>query len=308
MQFLGSIPEQGQLAVVRQRRYVVLDVRTGVNGGQIGERPQHLVSLTSIEDDALASVKSCKSSEKSSRARGPSRRWNCPSPKASTSPPTSTPSSTPSAGAPHPSPTHTSSNPPSAAVSKLKATSSTRSSAPPRCRASTCSLPTTWASARPTTAWCNAASDFSAPRPGRPPTARRSTVSPSAPSPAPPCPPPPCHRHYPLPRSGRRLRRRVRTVQQRLSRLLLQLRPHYRRDQPVAQGEERNRSAQRVPGNPGGADDPGRRLQTDCPRRMQPRRKDEEGLGRSLAARCHGLPGPDRPGDLEPVGANGGGT
>jgi hypothetical protein len=53
MQPLGSIPEQGQLAVVRQRRYVVTDVRSGGSGGQIAERPQHLVSLTSIEDDAL---------------------------------------------------------------------------------------------------------------------------------------------------------------------------------------------------------------------------------------------------------------
>src|ERR1035437_4285660 len=53
MQSLGSIPEQGQLAVVRQRRYVVTDVRSGVSGSQIADQPQHLVSLTSIEDDAL---------------------------------------------------------------------------------------------------------------------------------------------------------------------------------------------------------------------------------------------------------------
>jgi hypothetical protein len=53
MQSLGSIPEQGQLAVVRQRRYVVTDVRSGVSGAQIADQPQHLVSLTSIEDDAL---------------------------------------------------------------------------------------------------------------------------------------------------------------------------------------------------------------------------------------------------------------
>jgi ERCC4-related helicase len=53
MQALRSVPEQGQLAVVRQRRYVVTDVRRGVNGAQVGERPQHLVSLSSIEDDAL---------------------------------------------------------------------------------------------------------------------------------------------------------------------------------------------------------------------------------------------------------------
>jgi len=53
MQALRSVPEQGQLAVVRQRRYVVTDVRQGANGAGLAERPQHLVSLTSIEDDAL---------------------------------------------------------------------------------------------------------------------------------------------------------------------------------------------------------------------------------------------------------------
>lgn len=50
-------PEQGQLVTVRQRHYVVADVakstlqdrplRTGGNGAQ------HLVTLSSIEDDAL---------------------------------------------------------------------------------------------------------------------------------------------------------------------------------------------------------------------------------------------------------------
>src|SRR5712692_5445686 len=53
MQVLRSVPEQGQLAVVRQRRHVVTDVRRGATGAQLAERPQHLVSLTSIEDDAL---------------------------------------------------------------------------------------------------------------------------------------------------------------------------------------------------------------------------------------------------------------
>ena len=52
MEAVRSVPEQGQLAVVRQRRYVVTDVRSVVSGGQIGERLQHLVSLSSIEDDA----------------------------------------------------------------------------------------------------------------------------------------------------------------------------------------------------------------------------------------------------------------
>jgi hypothetical protein len=53
MQTLRSVPEQGLLAVVRQRRYVVTDVRRCAAGAQLTERPQHLVSLTSIEDDAL---------------------------------------------------------------------------------------------------------------------------------------------------------------------------------------------------------------------------------------------------------------
>lgn len=53
MQALRSVPEQGQLAVVRQRRYVVTDVRAGAASPQIVEQRQHLVSLTSIEDDAL---------------------------------------------------------------------------------------------------------------------------------------------------------------------------------------------------------------------------------------------------------------
>ena len=52
-----SIPEQGQLVEVRQRRYVVSDVikstlpPTTLPGGI--ERLQHLVALTSVEDDAL---------------------------------------------------------------------------------------------------------------------------------------------------------------------------------------------------------------------------------------------------------------
>ena len=53
MQAQYSVPEQGQLAVVRQRRYVVTDVRRGATVAQLTEQPQHLVSLTSIEDDAL---------------------------------------------------------------------------------------------------------------------------------------------------------------------------------------------------------------------------------------------------------------
>jgi ERCC4-related helicase len=54
MQKLRSAPEQGQLAVVRQRRYVVTDVRRSLFPPKIAsDNPSFLVSLASIEDDAL---------------------------------------------------------------------------------------------------------------------------------------------------------------------------------------------------------------------------------------------------------------
>jgi hypothetical protein len=50
-------PEQGQLVEVRQRRYVVTEVIPGrlvpETGRQALEGDQHLVGLSSIEDDAL---------------------------------------------------------------------------------------------------------------------------------------------------------------------------------------------------------------------------------------------------------------
>ena len=49
-----SVPEQGQLALVRQRRYVVTDIRQGATPSQLtGAKQQHLIKLSSIEDDAL---------------------------------------------------------------------------------------------------------------------------------------------------------------------------------------------------------------------------------------------------------------
>ena len=52
---LRSVPEQGQLAEVRRRRYVVSDVRRSVAPQSATKLSlqQHLVSLVSIEDDAL---------------------------------------------------------------------------------------------------------------------------------------------------------------------------------------------------------------------------------------------------------------
>ena len=52
-----GIPEQGQLVEVRNRRYVVTDVvRSTLHPSPLvtGDgQPHHLVSLTSVEDDAL---------------------------------------------------------------------------------------------------------------------------------------------------------------------------------------------------------------------------------------------------------------
>ncbi len=47
-----DVPEQGQIALLRQGRYVVTDVRAAQLPGN-GETPQHLVTAASIEDDAL---------------------------------------------------------------------------------------------------------------------------------------------------------------------------------------------------------------------------------------------------------------
>jgi hypothetical protein len=55
MPALRSIPEQGQLAEVRRRRYMVSDVRRSLTPQSATNPapPQHLVSLVSVEDDAL---------------------------------------------------------------------------------------------------------------------------------------------------------------------------------------------------------------------------------------------------------------
>ena len=50
----APIPEQGQIAEIRQRRYIVTDVRASALPAVAPlARPQHLVTATSIEDDAL---------------------------------------------------------------------------------------------------------------------------------------------------------------------------------------------------------------------------------------------------------------
>jgi superfamily II DNA or RNA helicase len=54
---LGLTPEQGQLVSVRARRWVVSEVKkSGLDTSPLGpnaEQPQHLISLLSVEDDAL---------------------------------------------------------------------------------------------------------------------------------------------------------------------------------------------------------------------------------------------------------------
>ena len=53
----SPIPEQGQLVEVRRRQYVVTEVAPGILPptplALNPQTPQHLVSLASIEDDAL---------------------------------------------------------------------------------------------------------------------------------------------------------------------------------------------------------------------------------------------------------------
>lgn len=51
------VPETGQIVTVRQRRYVVSEVQRSALPAEVISKvrgnPQHLVSLSSIEDDAL---------------------------------------------------------------------------------------------------------------------------------------------------------------------------------------------------------------------------------------------------------------
>jgi len=54
---INPIPEIGQIVTVRQRRYVVTEIQKSVLPVDVlvghTQNPQHLISLTSVEDDAL---------------------------------------------------------------------------------------------------------------------------------------------------------------------------------------------------------------------------------------------------------------
>ena len=54
---MNPIPEIGQIVTVRQRRYVVSDIQQSAIPLEAlsinGDNSQHLISLSSIEDDAL---------------------------------------------------------------------------------------------------------------------------------------------------------------------------------------------------------------------------------------------------------------
>lgn len=52
---MRSIPKQGQLVIVRQRLYVITDVHRSLLPPELSpsSRAQHVVTLASIEDDAL---------------------------------------------------------------------------------------------------------------------------------------------------------------------------------------------------------------------------------------------------------------
>lgn len=133
-----SIPEQGQLAIVRQRRYVSTDVRRSLLPPQFPASPrvQHLVRLSSIEDDALGEeLQVVWGIEPGARVF---EKMELPEPKGFDRLPTWRRFSTPSDGVRPPSPTHASFNLRSAAALTSKATSSTLSSGQFRCRASIC--------------------------------------------------------------------------------------------------------------------------------------------------------------------------
>jgi hypothetical protein len=52
---VGSLPEQGQLVEVRERRWVVAEIEADELRGdplQPAVEPEHLVTLRSVEDDA----------------------------------------------------------------------------------------------------------------------------------------------------------------------------------------------------------------------------------------------------------------
>ena len=57
MSLINLIPEVGQIVTVRQRRYTVSEVQQSTLPVEIlstnGGKPQHLISLSSIEDDAI---------------------------------------------------------------------------------------------------------------------------------------------------------------------------------------------------------------------------------------------------------------
>src|SRR4051812_47701073 len=146
---LVSPPESGQLVSVRARRWVVGEVSKSTlpppTLGPVPAAPQHLVSLLSVEDDALgeelqvvweiepgATVIEKVALPEPTGFDPPDRldafldavRWGPPPPS-----------------------TCGTSSPPSARASTSRTTSSTPWSAPSRCPASACSSPTTSASA-----------------------------------------------------------------------------------------------------------------------------------------------------------------
>ena len=55
LDFAPQLPEQRQIVKVRQRTFTVTEVRASVLSSA-SESPAHLVSLASVEDDALGEV------------------------------------------------------------------------------------------------------------------------------------------------------------------------------------------------------------------------------------------------------------
>lgn len=143
-------PEVGQLVRVGDRHWVVSDIQAssfGIDGGGgAAAAMQHLVELSSVEDDGLSQDLSVIWEIEPGATVLETATLPAPGSTASTTPNGSTPSTTPSGGVRSPRLTAGRYRHRSAPGSPSRTTSSTPSSEPSKCPGSTCSSPMTSAS------------------------------------------------------------------------------------------------------------------------------------------------------------------
>lgn len=164
-QAVAGAPEVGQLVRVRDRHWVVSDV---VASTLDGDRPQHLIELTSVEDDGLGDELTViweiepgtAILETATLPRPQFDRFDDPERLDAFLDAVRWGAITSTDAEP--------SRPPSGPVSPSRTTSSTQSCGPCRCRGSTSSLPTTWASVRRSRRARGPRATAAPPRPHRP--------------------------------------------------------------------------------------------------------------------------------------------